>query len=332
MTLGAVLFHLLMHPVARVRRLLYRHIPCLSHSLPGRVISIGNLSLGGTGKTPMTIGIAQYLKTRGFSPVILTRGYRSGLKNREAVVLKGDDILWSNTVAGREFRADEARLQAHTLLDVPVIVGIRRWQAAQSYLEHFATPTHWILDDGFQHLAIRRDVDLVLFDATSPMGESGSFVSQLQRESLHGLEDATGIVLTRWLKGSEDHAFFDRLPSLPMGRVPFILGQPTSISGEPLDMTKEYALVCAIARPNRLIEDLKTAKINCGKVLKRADHQMFSLSELRAAAEGVHGIITTSKDYWRSPELFTDLATPTYILPLEAHLDQSLCGDILHLL
>jgi tetraacyldisaccharide 4'-kinase len=164
--------------------------------LPEKVISVGNLTLGGTGKTPAVISLAREAKKRGFSPCILTRGYK-GTSKDTCFVSRGDGPLISASEAG-----DEALLMAELLRGVPVIKGCNRYAsgllAMREYFkkQDLLTPL-FILDDGFQHWALARDINIVLIDATNPFGNGRLLPEGPLREPLEGLNRADIIVLTK---------------------------------------------------------------------------------------------------------------------------------------
>ncbi|MEA2414768.1 MAG: tetraacyldisaccharide 4-kinase [Thermoanaerobaculia bacterium] len=150
MTIFLKPFELLWRGVNRVRRALYRRGILKSKRLPRPVISIGNLAAGGAGKTPAVITIARYLEKRGFRVAVLTRGYgRAG--NASGVVTSLDAAKFG----------DEPVLLKSKLKNIDVIVGSKRYQNAIQFLSSNECDL-FILDDGFQHLQLARDVDVVI--------------------------------------------------------------------------------------------------------------------------------------------------------------------------
>jgi tetraacyldisaccharide 4'-kinase len=153
---------LLWRCVNRVRRALYRRGILKSRRLPRPVISVGNLAAGGSGKTPAVITIARYLEKRGFRVAVLTRGYgRAG--NVAGVVTSLDAAIFG----------DEPVLLKSKLKNVDVIVGSKRYQNAMLFLNANECDV-FILDDGFQHLQLARDVDIVIDAANGIMREGRS--------------------------------------------------------------------------------------------------------------------------------------------------------------
>jgi tetraacyldisaccharide 4'-kinase len=162
--------------------------------LSNKVISIGNLTLGGTGKTPATIALAEEAKKRGFKPCILTRGYR-GTAEGPCFVSKGNGPILDEYRAG-----DEALLMAEKLNSIPVIKGKDRYKAglfALSSLPSTLRPDLFILDDGFQHWWLFRDIDILLIDSTNPFGNRRLLPLGFLREPIGAIKRADIIVITK---------------------------------------------------------------------------------------------------------------------------------------
>jgi len=166
--------------------------------LPAGVISIGNLTAGGTGKTPAAIAVAGEALKRGFGPVILTRGYK-GSAAGPCFVSKGDAPLLTVEEAG-----DEPYLMACKLKGVPVIKGTRRYDAGMFAVKELeATDSFpkgkmlFILDDGFQHWGLYRDRDIVLIDSDNPFGNDMLLPFGRLREPVKSVERADIIVITK---------------------------------------------------------------------------------------------------------------------------------------
>ena len=160
--------------------------------LPRTVISIGNLTVGGTGKTPAVIALAQEAKRRGHQPCILTRGYK-GKAAGPCVISKGGGPL-----LGIEEAGDEALLMARELKNIPVIKGDNRYEAGMFALEApIPDPSLFILDDGFQHWILDRDVDILLIDRANPFGNRKLLPSGILREPLTEMGRADMIVITK---------------------------------------------------------------------------------------------------------------------------------------
>ncbi len=154
------------------------------------VISVGNITAGGTGKTPMVIMLAGQLAERGFRPAVLSRGYGGKSKREATVVSDGHNIL-----AGFEEAGDEPVLMGRALEGVPVITGKKRFRTGGFALRRFA-PDVLILDDAFQHRSLFRNCDIVLMDGKAPFGNGSVLPKGELREPPAALKRADAIVLT----------------------------------------------------------------------------------------------------------------------------------------
>jgi tetraacyldisaccharide 4'-kinase len=159
------------------------------------VLSVGNLTLGGTGKTPLVETVAALLRDRGHRVAILSRGY--GRRGHEplTVVSDGEKVLVSPEVAG-----DEAFLLAEHLPGVSVLVGKDRYRAGALAVQRFGVQAV-VLDDGFQYLPLARDLNLLLLDAARPLGSGRLFPRGDLREAPSAIARADAIVFTRWEPG-----------------------------------------------------------------------------------------------------------------------------------
>ncbi len=198
---GSVLLNILLLPLTlasyiflaliEARRFFYRIGLLKSNRLNCKVISIGNLTVGGTGKTPFVIFLAERLKKRGRSVAVITRGYKAGSKETISLVSDKEGLLLAPSDAG-----DEAYLIASRLKGIPVIIGKDRHLAGEYALCNFQVDTI-ILDDGFQHLSLKRDMDMLLIDATDPEGNGYMLPRGILREPFSGLSRSNAIILTR---------------------------------------------------------------------------------------------------------------------------------------
>ena len=302
-----------------IRRLLYGYGLLKQEDLPGRCISIGNLEVGGTGKSPVTIAIAQELIAQGHKPAIVTRGYRSGLSSDEFAVIKGEQCLIAPQRT-KDFAADEARMQSSILKDVPVIIGSNRVAACRAFLGKFDAPSHWLLDDGFQHLKIRRDLDLVLLDANRPLDNKLTMPSGRLREFPFTLKWASRILLTR----SEDEIIPNELRR-HAEKISF--SQFTNRSLELVHSSageKGYKqdwnvlLVSGIAKPEQLHSRLTEQGINIKESYFVPDHHHFDRKIIVDKSRHLDAIICTEKDYYRDPQVFKSAEIPVFTSPLHA--------------
>ncbi|MCY3727537.1 MAG: tetraacyldisaccharide 4'-kinase [Nitrospira sp.] len=159
--------------------------------LPCPVVSVGNLTVGGTGKTPITMWVAEKLLKQGKKPCILSRGYRRKSQRKFLLVSDGTSVLAGPLEAG-----DEPYLMATRCPGVVVAVGADRYELGRWVLSHIPIDC-FVLDDGFQHLSLRRDVNLLLVDSSQPAGIKALLPVGKLREPLGEARRASDIVLTR---------------------------------------------------------------------------------------------------------------------------------------
>lgn len=155
------------------------------------VISVGNITLGGTGKTPFIIWLAEYLKKERYKTGILTRGYGRKNKNETIVLLKNNEILDYNITG------DEPQLIKNNIdPDIPIIIGSNRAKSGLLLIDEFGTKII-LLDDGFQHLSLKRDLNIVVIDALNPFGNFNVFPAGILRENIGNLKRADIFLITK---------------------------------------------------------------------------------------------------------------------------------------
>jgi len=160
------------------------------------VISVGNLAVGGTGKTPMVMWLARFLLEEGWRVGVVSRGYKGGEAKRVLVVSDGRNIL-----AGSDISGDEPQLLATRLRGIPVLCSTKRALAAEAAVDQFQCEVV-ILDDGFQHRFVARNLDIVMLDSRYPFGDGSLFPRGILREQTTALTRAQVLVLSRF-DGSE---------------------------------------------------------------------------------------------------------------------------------
>jgi len=177
--------------LVKLREVLYKKGLLQSKRLPCPVISIGNITVGGSGKTPMTIYVAELIKDLGYRLAIISRGYKGQAEKIGGVVCDGRIICMGPDKAG-----DEPFMVAKRLKTVPVIVGQNRFKAGRLAIQEFK-PDVLLLDDGFQHLKLDRDLDLVLLDSKEPFGNTYLFPRGTLRETASALLRGDAVIFTR---------------------------------------------------------------------------------------------------------------------------------------
>lgn len=291
-----------------------------SRQLPCKVISVGNITVGGTGKTPMTIYLAREIKQAGRRVAIVSRGYKGGAERRGGVVANGTTICMDPLTAG-----DEPYMMACRLEGIPVIVGRNRFAAGLLAIDHFQ-PDVIVLDDAFQHLMLRRDIDLVLIDAMHPFGNGRMLPRGTLREPIAALGRASACILTRSnAAGAEALAVTRARVKLLVGNRPifeslqdpyFYLvpgGEQTTLQAVP-DFPGSHDLVgiksrkvfgfSGIARNEDFQRTVKDLGFNVTGFLEFPDHYFYSAADqkkiMRVAEEsGAQRLITTEKDHVR---------------------------------
>jgi tetraacyldisaccharide 4'-kinase len=323
--------------LVRSRLLLYGTGLKKSARLDKPVISVGNIVLGGTGKTPFTIYICRMLLEAGLKPAILSRGYRGTAEKRNLLISNGREILSTPSESG-----DEPWLMADKLPGIPVAVGGKRYESARlCQAELNMDPGVFILDDGFQHIQLHRDTNILLIDATSPFGGDHLLPRGILREPLGELKRADAFVITRaHLEGEELERISGRLSRYnPLAPVFFYshrisgfkkIKRTGSTGGDgkenPLEQVipgKNSFILAAIGNPLQFIRDLENLDLNIsGQILMR-DHHPFSQDELDIAVaefkdSGADFMVTTEKDAVRMGHLNLD-GVPLYSAGLEVY-------------
>lgn len=159
----------------RLRAELYRSGIVKTHRLPRPVVSIGNITVGGTGKTPVTAYIARFLMAQGYRVAVLSRGYGGSLEGQTCVVSDGATIMLSARECG-----DEPYLLASTVPGLMVVIGTDRYTAGQVAMQQLS-PDIFLLDDGFQHLRLHRDLNILLLDYSRPFGNGWTLPAGILR-------------------------------------------------------------------------------------------------------------------------------------------------------
>lgn len=290
--------------IMKVREQLYSKGVFRQENAGVPVISVGNLVLGGTGKTPTVIHIAQLLKEHGFKPAIVSRGYGGKSKDNINVVSDGKSLLMNAVSAG-----DEPVLIAQSLVDTPVVTGKKRILPARHVVDQFGADII-VLDDGFQHLGISRDINLVLFDAGSLAGNSRIFPAGPLREPITALNRTTAFLITGQTKENKNRseAFAElivkRFPDIPVYKASNSRPVLTDANAQAVsaEMVEDAFIFCAIAHPERLRSSVKSIGIHIVGSKTYQDHSYYSQKVItslcgQAAQAKAKYLITTSKDF-----------------------------------
>jgi tetraacyldisaccharide 4'-kinase len=309
----------------RLRLSLYRTGIFKTHTLPCTVISVGNITAGGAGKTPMTIHIAGLLKKMGRNVVVLSRGYKRSSKGVK-IVSDGAKLLLGPIEAG-----DEPYLMARRLKGVPVVVGEDRVRAGEYAIRKF-TPECILLDDGFQHIRLFRDLNILLVDSKTAFGNERLLPAGLLREPMGGVGRAD-LIMIKGVKGHKlEGRYEERLKSFKLDTLGFhyrvtgasALRKKKRLAPDELRGLKVFALA-GVANPGGFLETLKELGVSVtGKLLYR-DHHAYSKTDfnaIKAAAARAELIVTTEKDGVKL-ERFTEGKVPIYAIEIEVVIDEA---------
>jgi tetraacyldisaccharide 4'-kinase len=301
------------------RRRWYARDPARQHRLTKPVVSVGNLRVGGTGKTPVVAHLCELLLAHGERPAILTRGYRrTRPTDGVTIVSNGREIVTGLASAG-----DEPLMLARLLPSVPVLVGTDRFQCGRHAERDFDVTVH-VLDDGFQHVTLARDVDLLLVD-------EGDLTDQVLpagrlREPLANAAAAHALLVT----DGEGRAVTHVAQSLGVAvafHVRRAIHTPRWLGGQavPHTMSDRVVAFAGIARPERFFSDLTAAGRIIADHIAFADHYPYTQQDVdgiveRARAGRAAFAVTTEKDAVRLEGLgFNGL--PVQTVPLSVTIE-----------
>ena len=304
--------------VVRARNRAFDHHPERSTRVPVPVVSIGNLSMGGTGKTPVTLCLAQALQAAGWPSVVLSRGYGG----RRAV-----DPMDVEPASDPRETGDEPLLMARALGPGRVVVGRRRGIAALRALAHDPPPRMLLLDDGFQHRALHRDVDLLLLDGVRRWGNGRMLPLGDLREPMESARRASALVVTRGGRAPREEilAWWTRHGSGgPVFWLDFAITALRSFpAGDrvclPAQDLGPFFAFCALGHPEAFLADLLVAGLYwCGSA-QYPDHRPLSARDLaelerKAREAGAVALVCTEKDAvkWK-PEDARALGLPLWV-------------------
>lgn len=299
----------------RARAAMYAHGILARRSLACRVISVGNLTVGGTGKTPVVIALANLLKGRGRRVGVISRGY--GRQSKARVFEVSDGIAIHDDVRDT---GDEPNLIARRCPGVPVAVGADRSRVGRYLVERFGLDTV-VLDDGFQHLALERDLNILILDATDPLGNGYLLPRGRLREPVSALDRASVVLVTRARQaGSLEElktAVTAMVPAVPILISDFTPSAVVSVRGsaalEPAILKGERVLaVSGIGTPDSFRRLLEGAGATVVDHCVFRDHHAYSAEDVRRIMQtgdrlGAGRIVTTEKDAVKLGEFEEDL-------------------------
>lgn len=290
--LGLSLLELIYRSIVALRNAMFDWKIRKPQKLPRPVISVGNLTTGGTGKTPLVAWLAAAMRTAGCQPAILLRGYKpsaSGISDEAAVY---DRLL--NT-------GDAAR--------IPVLVGASRYATGTEALASQPQITHFLMDDGFQHRQLHRDQDLLVIDATEPFGYRHVLPRGMLREPMKGLARADQVIFTRCEQVNEEQLAFIETEVRTINSRATIWRVNAKLVGVSFDgkswndletlRGRKAMVFCGIGNPQSFFDALLPVEIVRSRALAdHADYPAALWDELQQQARqaGAEILLTTEKD------------------------------------
>jgi len=310
--------------VTRARITAYRRGWFSVSKLSAPVISIGNLTTGGTGKTPLVEWVCIALaRETGKRVCVLTRGYGRANPQSQVVVSDGNKLLASEREAG-----DEPYLLARNLIGIAAVVCNPDRAAAGEWAIKNLGSEVFVLDDGFQHLSLSRDLDIVTIDATNPWGGGSLLPYGRLREPRAGLSRADCIVVTR-TEQVEDMVSLSESVQRLAGAIPVFTSRMMtsgirglngeSVSNESL-LAQPVAAFCGVGNPESFFNQLRREGYSPVFTRAFADHHDYNQADLNrlikeAKDHGANALVTTAKDALKLASLEIEL--PCYVLEIK---------------
>ena len=297
------IFSFLANLLTSIRNILYNNqlISIKSINLP--VISVGNVELGGTGKTPVVLYLCQLLKKNNYKPGIISRGYKRKSKGMQ-IVSDGIKILLNHTAAG-----DEPFMLANSLNNIPIIVSKNRYKASLFLKNNFDINVI-VLDDAFQHRKINRTIDIVLLNANTPSNKLKMFPLGYLRENFNNLYRADILLITKQNKFTKQKNinFYQNLyfHNKFFTTSNFFLFNPISNKKIIKTSIKNALVFCGIGDANYFKTSILSLNINVAFFKAFDDHQKYNnfvLIDLENLIlnNNFNTIITTEKDFVKLP-------------------------------
>jgi tetraacyldisaccharide 4'-kinase len=302
-------FSLLYGAIVKTRRMLYEKRFFASFELGVKTISVGNITVGGTGKTPLVAMISEILLNEGERVCILTRGYGRDNPKERVLVADGERVLADAREAGDEPFELANKLEGRAI----IIADADRAGAGKWALEEFGV-TVFVLDDGFQHLRLKRHLDLVLLDATNPFGNGKMLPAGVLRESLLSLKCADAVIITRANLVQDVSDIKTKVAEINTDCRIFVsrneFTDPIKLKGflsekKPYPKSKIQNLkstaFCALGNPDNFFAQLRQEGFSLATTQSFADHHIYTQNEIRnlekkAVESAAEILLTTAKD------------------------------------
>lgn len=324
------------------RALLYvNRISVKAKSLPVPVISVGNVLVGGTGKTPTVVSIARLLIEAGYHPAVLTRGYRSS-SEEQGLVFSSVDLEHLKP----EDTGDEPNLLARLVPQLVVGVGRERCRIGHQVLANYPEIDLFLLDDGFQYWGLKRDLDIVLIDAINPFGNGHLLPRGLLREPLSALARAGLILITRseQMGDQAKQAILSRIArynnKAPVASVATENSELMPLNGEPNDLNSlvqtKVAVITAIGNPEQFQKSVAANGAEIAHFRSYPDHHYWTNAEIgelidEMRAKDLSVMVVTAKDgvkLSRFAPVFKQAGVRCYMLQLDFIIPQCVTGTI----
>ncbi len=300
--------------ITNCRTQLYKCKIMPSTTLPCHVVSVGNLTLGGTGKTPYTIYLAKLYLSQNKRVGILSRGYKRQGKNPLDIVETNKDPILAAKIYG-----DEPYLIATNVPQAVVIVSADRYRAGQFAIGKYQTDV-LILDDGYQHLRLNRNENILLIDYNSDFTQAKLFPQGRLRESFKNINRATQIIITKIPIDYREDTLTQLINFLKQYNSCAIISKTRLIiknfyyQNKLLEVnnfkpTQKTLAFSGIANGNNFINTLKSLNINLVHQMKFSDHHWYNQNDLDQLIKEVNTyqaevLVTTTKDYLKIPKSF----------------------------
>jgi tetraacyldisaccharide 4'-kinase len=308
-------FSLLHCSVCRIKNWLYKRKIFRPKRAPLPVISVGNITFGGSGKTPLVLHLLTFLINKGYKPALITRGYRGKWEKRGGILSNGKNVLGTWQDAG-----DEAHMIASNIPQAGVFIGKNRLLSCQNAKASGFELA--VLDDGFQHSRLCRDMDIVLYDPREKVS---------LREPVSSLERAEIILLEKGILLQEKESLKKSFPQSAIFQYSVEsqgfskAGKKEGVSGEEFK-GKRIIAFCGIARPGRFLALLQKKDIRPVDFLTFPDHHSYPLHSLEKISKKfkklcADALITTEKDMVKIARSDTLQGIPVYSLKIDLRLD-----------